>query len=270
MRYVTVLSVAGSDCSGGAGLQADIKTVSALRCYAASAVTAVTAQNSRGVRSVLPVPAEMVRAQLEAVADDLEIDAVKIGMLAREDVIAAVADFLETRRLPVVLDPVLVSSSGFPLLEPTAVDLLCARLLPLATLVTPNLPESELMAGMEAIGRGQMEEAGRKIVAKGCRAALVKGGHLKGTDMTDVLVDSEGGVSVFQADKVETKNTHGTGCALSSAIAAYLARGFALKQAVERAKAYVRAALSAGKDVNAGKGHGPMDHFFNPHKLIIK
>lgn len=270
MKYVTVLSIAGSDCSGGAGLQADVKTISALGCYAAAAVTAVTAQNTCGVRSVLPVPPEMVRAQLEAAGEDMEIDAVKIGMLADGGVVETVADFIGRLSVPVVLDPVLLSSSGFPLLDPAALDLLCTRLLPHVAIITPNLPEAAVLSGVQAESCEAMVEAGRRIVSMGCGAALVKGGHLKGKEMTDVLVGSEGAVSVFRAEKVETKNTHGTGCALSSAIASYLACGFDLRQAVGKAKTYVRAALTAGKDVTTGKGHGPMNHFFSPQKLKIK
>lgn len=271
MEYVTVLSIAGSDCSGGAGLQADLKTISALGCYATTVVTAVTAQNSCGVKSVFPVPPQMVKAQLDAVAEDLRIDAVKIGMLANEGIISTVADFIESHVFPVVLDPIMVSSSGFSLLDHLAIDLLCKRLLPVSTLVTPNLPEASLLADMVVDNSEAMIIAGKRIVAMGSKAVLIKGGHLREKVMTDVLVANSGKeVSIFKAEKVETRNNHGTGCTLSSAIAAYLARGATLKQAVKSAKEYVSGALAAGKDVETGKGHGSMNHFFNPQKLIIK
>ena len=260
MKYTTVLSIAGSDCSGGAGIQADIKTISALGCYAASIVTAVTVQNTCGVKNVYPIPAQIVKEQIQAVTEDMQIDALKIGMVTDEGIIAVIADFLSSNRLPAVFDPVLVSSSGYSLVKPEALHVMRDRLIPHCTLVTPNLPEAEILSGIPIRNIEDMANAGRHILTYGCRSVLIKGGHLEGGDMTDILV----------CGNINSANTHGTGCTLSSAIAAYIGQGVSLPEAVGLGKKYLTDALFYGKDVTIGKGHGPLNHFFNPKKLMIK
>ena len=188
MKYTTVLSIAGSDCSGGAGIQADIKTISALGCYAASIVTAVTIQNTCGVKNIYPIPAQIVKEQIQAVTEDMQIDALKIGMVTDEGIIAVIADFLSSNRLPAVFDPVLVSSSGYSLVKPEALHVMRDRLIPHCTLVTPNLPEAEILSGIPIRNIEDMANAGRQILTYGCRSVLIKGGHLEGGDMTDILV----------------------------------------------------------------------------------
>lgn len=272
MKYVTVLSIAGSDCSGGAGIQADIKTISAVGCYAAAVVTAVTVQDTRGVKEVYPVPARIVGEQIRAVTEDMQVNAVKIGMVADESTMAVIADFLSGNRVPSVLDPVLASSGGYSFSAPGIPDVMLDHLIPCCTLVTPNLTEAATLSGLPVRDEAGMATAGHRILARGCRAVLVKGGHLDGDDMTDILVcgDAPEGIRRYRATKISSANTHGTGCTLSSAIAAYLGQGFPLPEAVERGKKFLTEALLAGKDVAAGKGHGPLNHFFNPRKLIIK
>ncbi len=272
MRYVTVLSIAGSDCSGGAGIQADIKTISAIGCYAAGVVTAVTVQNTRGVKGIYPVPPQIVGEQIQAVAEDMRIDALKIGMTTDEGVIAVIAGFLSGNRITTVFDPVLASSGGCPLASPGALDAMRDRLIPLCTLVTPNLPEAEMLSGMPIRNEEDMAEAGRRILACGCQSVLVKGGHMEGDDTTDILIcgDAPGDIRRYRSSRISSANTHGTGCTLSSAIAAYVGQGLPLPEAVNQGKKYLTEALLSGKDVTVGKGHGPLNHFFNPKKLIIK
>ena len=272
MEYTTVLSIAGSDCSGGAGIQADIKTISALGCYAASIVTAVTVQNTCGVKNVYPVPAQIVKEQIQAVTEDMQIDALKIGMVTDGGVIAVIADFLSCNRLPAVFDPVLVSSSGYPLVRPEALQIMRDRLIPHCTLVTPNLPEAEILSGIPIRDMEDMANAGRHILTCGCRSVLIKGGHLEGSDMTDVLVcgNTSEDIHRYHSARINSANTHGTGCTLSSAIAAYIGQGVSLPKAVGLGKEYLTDALFYGKDVTIGKGHGPLNHFFNPKKLMIK
>ena len=188
MKYTTILSIAGSDCSGGAGIQADIKTISALGCYAASIVTAVTVQNTCGVKNVYPIPAQIVKEQIQAITEDMQIDALKIGMVTDESIIAVIADFLSANCFPVVFDPVLVSSSGYSLVAPEALHAMCDRLIPHCTLMTPNLPEAEILSGIPIRDIEDMANAGRHILTYGCRSVLIKGGHLDWGDMTDILV----------------------------------------------------------------------------------
>lgn len=272
MKYTTVLSIAGSDCSGGAGIQADIKTISALGCYAASIVTAVTVQNTCGVKNVYPIPAQIVKEQIQAVTEDIQIDALKIGMVTDEGIIAVIADFLSSNRLPAVFDPVLVSSSGYSLVKPEALHVMRDRLIPHCTLVTPNLPEAEILSGIPIRNIEDMANAGRQILTYGCRSVLIKGGHLEGGDMTDILVcgNTPEDIHRYHSAKINSANTHGTGCTLSSAIAAYIGQGVSLPEAVGLGKKYLTNALFYGKDVTIGKGHGPLNHFFNPKKLMIK
>ncbi|MGE3644963.1 MAG: bifunctional hydroxymethylpyrimidine kinase/phosphomethylpyrimidine kinase [Beijerinckiaceae bacterium] len=253
-----VLSIAGSDPSGGAGIQADLKTFAALGCYGMAAITALTAQNTQGVTGVHVPPADFIARQIDAIFADVEVHAVKIGMLATGEIVQAVADRLRTHGAKnVVLDPVLVATSGDSLGAPDVVDAMLEHLFPLATLVTPNLPEAERLAG---IADTSAESLCRALLAKGCRAVLVKGGHVKSASADDVLGD-ETGLRTLTGPWVDTKNTHGTGCTLSSAIAAHLAKGHTLQDAVSASKIYLTAALEASDRLAVGNGHGPVHHF---------
>ena len=256
------VTIAGSDSGGGAGIQADLKTFSALGVYGASVITALTAQNTLGVTGIHDVPPAFVAAQMDAVFSDLRVDAVKIGMLSRPEVIAAVAEGLDRYGLStVVLDPVMVAASGDRLLVPEAIDSLRRDLLPRAMLITPNLPEAAaLLDETPATDVGATRRQAERLVALGARAVLIKGGHGEGPDSIDVLLDDEGFFE-FSAPRVATRNTHGTGCTLSSAIAAGLARGLALRPAVEAAKAYLTSAIGAADRLEIGRGHGPVHHF---------
>lgn len=256
------LTIAGSDSSGGAGIQADLKTFTALGVYGASVITALTAQNTRGVSGVLAVPPAFTRAQIDAVAGDLDVTAVKTGMLGDRDTVRAVVAGLKAHRLrPLVVDPVMVATSGDPLLAPDAVAAVRDELLPLADLVTPNLPESArlLDAPRQAADEAEMIAHARAILALGPSAVLLKGGHGEGAEALDILVDGSGVVRLARP-RVATGNTHGTGCTLSAAIAAGLAAGLDLRAAVTAGKGFVWEALTAGADMRIGGGHGPVDH----------
>jgi len=258
MTPPVALTIAGSDSGGGAGIQADLKTFAALGVFGASALTALTAQNTVGVRDVHGVPVEFVDAQIDAVLDDLDVRAVKTGMLATAPIIEAVAARLPAHRHgPVVLDPVMIAKSGDLLLEPAARSALMKAMLPLADLVTPNLPEAAALAGMTVDDERAMVEAARRILGLGPRAVLVKGGHLADS-ATDVLWDGRD-LTRFPAPKLDSPNTHGTGCTYSSAIAAGLARGRALRDAIVEGKAFVTAAIREG--FPAGQGVGALRHF---------
>jgi hydroxymethylpyrimidine/phosphomethylpyrimidine kinase len=256
------LTIAGSDSSGGAGIQADLKTFAALGVYGASAITALTAQNTQGVDAVLVVPPDFVARQIKVVARDLDIRAVKIGMLATSEIIEAVAERLKTLAdVPIVLDPVMVAASGDVLLDEDAIETLRTVLLPCATLITPNLPEAaKLLDGSEAKNEREMRAQAETLRVFGAGAVLIKGGHAKGPEAIDLLVDGEGELRLT-APRVETENAHGTGCTLSSAIAAELAKGASLRQAATRAKAYVTAALECAGELRIGEGRGPVHHF---------
>jgi hydroxymethylpyrimidine/phosphomethylpyrimidine kinase len=254
-----VLIVAGSDSGGGAGIQADIKTVTALDGYAATAITALTAQNTQGVFGVLPVNPEFVRQQIDLVLDDIGADVVKTGMLHDEGIINALADALQNHGEPIklVVDPVMVAKGGAPLIDPAAVAALKRRIISLATIITPNLPEAEKLAGMTIRTVDDMEHAATALLTLGCEAALVTGGHLESEILTDVLATS-GGVRFFRSQRIATKHTHGTGCTLASAIATGLAQGMDIAASVERARAYVRRAIETAPGL--GHGHGPVNH----------
>lgn len=257
------LTIAGSDSSGGAGIQADLKTFTALGVYGASVLTALTAQNTRGVDDVLPIPPAFVRAQIDSVLSDLDVKAAKTGMLANADVILAVAEILEgNAEIPLVCDPVMVATSGDVLLEPDAIGALRERLIPRASLLTPNIPEAARLLGCpEATDLDEMARQAEVLRAFGCAAVLLKGGHGSGKTATDILAHA-GGIVPLEAPRIETPNTHGTGCTLSAAIAALLAAGEPLEQAVRRAKAFVWSALEAGAHCQIGHGSGPVDHLF--------
>ena len=255
----TALTIAGSDSSGGAGIQADIKTMSALGVYAESVITALTAQNTTGVQGVVPTDPEFVLLQMESVFADICPDAVKIGMLPTAEVVRAVARGLSRfKARNVVLDPVMVATSGAALSEAPAVEALL-ELLPQATVVTPNIPEAEVLSGMGISSKEDMLAAAYAIQLKGAKAVLVKGGHLAG-EADDVLLEPDGSLSWLSAERVETKNTHGTGCTLSSAIASYLAKGESLKRAVALSKQYLTRAIK--ENPGLGKGNGPVNHLF--------
>lgn len=256
------VTIAGSDSGGGAGIQADLKTFSALKVYGASVITALTAQNTQGVQAIHDVPADFIAAQMDSVFSDLKVDAVKIGMLSQVGVIETVAAGIERHGISrVVLDPVMVAASGDRLLSEDAIAALRNVLLPHAAIVTPNLPEAAAILGEDiAQDEETMRDQGRRILAMGPSAVLIKGGHGSGAESTDLLIESTN-VHRFPAPRIATKNTHGTGCTLSSAIAAKLAQGSTLHPAVEAAKAYISAAIAAGRNLDIGQGHGPVHHF---------
>ena len=262
MTMPIALTIAGSDSSGGAGIQADLKTFAALGVYGASVITALTAQNTSGVSGIHQVPADFVTAQIDAVLGDLDVKAVKIGMVAQLATIDAIVKAIE-RWSPkhIVLDPVMVATSGDRLLAADAVEALRTRLIPRASLITPNLPEAAaLLDEPVATSEAAIESQGRRLLAMGCPAVLIKGGHGQGTESIDYLV-SGNGVIALAAPRIATKNTHGTGCSLSSAIAAGLAKGEDMETAVRKAKAWVSAAIAAADRLDVGHGHGPIHHF---------
>lgn len=255
-----VLSIAGSDSSGGAGIQADIKTIAAHRLFAETAITALTAQNTLGVTGVLDIDPAFVAAQIDAVFEDIRPAAVKVGMVSSAAIIAVIADRLQAHDAKnIVVDPVMVATSGARLIDESAVRALTERLLPLADVVTPNMPEAAVLCGFEVKDEESMERAARQLASAGRAAVLVKGGH-RADRADDVLVSAEGEVTWLRAPRVATENAHGTGCTLSSAIACGLARGFSVEQAVRSAKDYVHGALAAG--LNLGKGSGPLNHMW--------
>jgi hydroxymethylpyrimidine/phosphomethylpyrimidine kinase len=256
------LTIAGSDSSGGAGIQADLKTFAALGVYGASVITALTAQNTSGVSGIHAVPSDFVTAQIDAVFGDLKVKAVKIGMVAQLATVHVIAAGL-TRWAPrhVVLDPVMVATSGDRLLDSGAVEALRTTLIPRASLITPNLPEAAaLLDEPVAESRAAIESQGQRLLAMGCRMVLIKGGHGQGAESIDYLVGGEG-VTALAAPRIATRNTHGTGCSLSSAIAAGLARGEDLETAVRHAKTWISAAIAAADRLDVGHGHGPIHHF---------
>ena len=256
------VTIAGSDSSGGAGIQADLKTFSALGVYGASVITALTAQNTRGVTAIHDVPPDFITAQMDAVFSDLKVEAVKIGMLSRPAAIEAVAAGLARHDArQVVLDPVMVAASGDRLLAPEAIDVLRRVLIPRARLITPNLPEAAaLLDGPVAANEAEMRQQGERLLALGANAVLMKGGHGEGRESVDLLVEPTA-VARFTAERVATRNTHGTGCTLSSAVAAGLAKGRDLAAAVGEAKTYVTACIAAADRLQIGSGHGPTHHF---------
>lgn len=254
-----VLIVAGSDSSGGAGIQADIKTVTALGGYAATAIAALTAQNTRGVFGVLDVPESFIRQQIELVLEDIGVDAIKTGMLSRPSVIEMLADVIaeQAADVPLVVDPVMVAKGGSKLLGDDALEAMRTRLIPLARVITPNIPEAEVLTGRTIKGVSDMIEAGRQLLALGPQAVVVKGGHLEGDSLTDALI-TEGCVDLFQGQRIDTPHTHGTGCTMASAIATGLAQGLSLSDSLARAREYVRIAIATAPGL--GHGHGPLNH----------
>lgn len=266
--YPRVLSIAGSDCSGGAGIQADIKTISACGAFAMSAVTAVVDENTVGVTGIWAVPPEFVCGQIRSCLEDIGADAIKIGMLGTPELVQAVARQLRESAagVPIVLDPVMVAQSGDRLVGDEAAEALKGELIPMAAVITPNLPEASVLLGRPIRRAADLREGAAELCRRfGCAAALVKGGHLEeGEDSDDLLYESaDGGRWVeYPGERIATRNNHGTGCTLSSAIAAHLALGYPLEEAVRRAKAYITGAIRSGAGYKVGKGHGPVDHFW--------
>ncbi|MGM9734154.1 MAG: bifunctional hydroxymethylpyrimidine kinase/phosphomethylpyrimidine kinase [Prevotella sp.] len=281
-KYIAVLTIAGSDCSGGAGIQADIKTISALGCYAASAITAITVQNTQGVTAVHAVPPEIVAGQIRAVMDDIKPKVVKIGMVNDADTIKAIADALADYDIEhIVVDPVMVSTSGSKLMQDDAIEVFIEKLLPISTLITPNIYEAEILAGKKITDEESFHDVAGEILSKGAESVLIKGGHKEGDTKVDRLYSagrktesrfSELSIMFgdsFESETVETRNTHGTGCTLSAAIASNLAMGLGINQAIDKAKYWLTSALIAGADVEIGGGHGPVNHFYAPKKMRI-
>lgn len=266
MKYPIVLSIAGSDPSGGAGIQADIKAASACGCFAATAIVAVVDENTVGVYGVHPIPVDFVTGQIRSVLDDIGADAVKIGMLHSSELILAVRDVLKEKKVKnIVLDPVMVATSGDALLLPEAVATLRDELVPMATVITPNLPEAEMLLGRKIEpSREEFEKAARQLGRDGTVSVFLKAGHVDGDEITDIFYDASTDRCLpLTTKKVNTVNTHGTGCTLSSAIASYLAKGLPLAEAAKAAKEYIHGAITAGADYEIGHGHGPVCHFFN-------
>lgn len=263
-QYYKVLTIAGSDSGGGAGIQADIKTISAMGCFAASAITAVTVQNTLGVEAVHPIPLDILRGQIDAVLSDIGADAVKIGMLHSAEVVEVVTEALERHNITnVVLDPVMVSTSGHRLIEESAIDTLRSVLLPRSRVITPNLPEAEILLGHAISSAEEFPAAARELSQGGKVSVLLKAGHLTDGDVVDVFYNAEEDtLTPLHSKRITTPNTHGTGCTLSSALAAALARGMQLTEAAEAAKEYIASAILSGADYSIGHGHGPVDHFW--------
>lgn len=269
--YPIALSIAGSDSSGGAGIQADLKTFSSLGVYGTTAITAITAQNTQGVHSQLAIAPQMVYDQIIAVMEDLNPSVIKIGMLSNSEIVCAVAEALSQYQLPIILDPVIVSSSGHRLLSIEAQESVKERLLPLSTLVTPNIPEMEALTSVTLSTYKDKERAAHYLIELGAKAILLKGGHEEGDTKSDTLFSaSPTGIkaSTFTSQTIHTKNIHGTGCTLSAAIAAFIARGESINEAIAKAKSYISDAIRAGADVAIGNGFGPVNHGFNPLKMV--
>ena len=280
--YPKVMSIAGSDSSGGAGIQADLKTFSALGVYGATAITAITAQNTQGVNSQFALEPQMVYDQIAAVMDDIEPSVVKIGMLSNTAIVEAVAKALhDYRPYFIILDPVIVSSTGHRLLSIEAQETIKEKLIPIADLLTPNIPEMKALTDSSLSSLEEKKEAAQQLFNLGAKAILLKGGHEEGEVKKDYLFfnglkakdkslkSASESMSEYASETVVTKNTHGTGCTLSSAIAAFIARGLSLEDAISEAKNYVTGAIRAGADINIGKGIGPVNHAFNPQKMIV-
>lgn len=270
--YPVVLSIAGSDSSGGAGIQADIKTFAALGVYGATAITAITAQNTLGVHAQHAIPPQMVHDQIVATMDDLAPSVVKIGMLANVAIVDTVAKALSSYSTPIILDPVIVSTSGHRLLSAEAEKSIIRRLLPITELLTPNIPEMEALADMSIATLDDKTRAAEQLFRYGAKAILLKGGHEQGDAKCDILfTQTSAGIqsTTFTSETIDTRNTHGTGCTLSSAIAAYVARGCNIAEAIFNAKEFVTEAIRHGADIRIGHGFGPVNHGFNPQKMLI-
>jgi hydroxymethylpyrimidine/phosphomethylpyrimidine kinase len=270
-QYPRVLSIAGSDSGGGAGIQADLKTFSALGCFGMTAITALTAQNTCGVRAIYGIPPQMLQDQIDAVVEDIGVDAVKIGMLHSPEIVRTVAQTIDKHRLTkVVFDPVMVATSGAVLIDQGAIDVLVQELFPRVAVITPNLDEAALLVGKPLHCEADMELAAQVLLQRGAAAVLIKGGHLAGDVVSDLLLQADGSKLWMRSARIPSANTHGTGCSLSSAIAAHLALGATLQEAVQGGRDFVRGALEAGALVRTGKGSGPLNHGFAPKPMHLK
>ncbi|MEY4676804.1 MAG: bifunctional hydroxymethylpyrimidine kinase/phosphomethylpyrimidine kinase [Pseudomonadota bacterium] len=270
-QYARVLSIAGSDSGGGAGIQADLKTFSALGCYGMTALTALTAQNTQGVQAIQGIPASFLKAQLQSVLDDIGVDAVKIGMLHTPDMVEVVAWAIDHYQLTqVVLDPVMVATSGDRLIAEETVAVLVRELFPRVQLVTPNLDEAALLLGRPLREVNQLDTAAADLLAMGATAVLLKGGHVQGNEVVDILTVADQAPEVFSSARIHSHNVHGTGCSLSSAIAAHLALGHNLSSAVSHARQFILQAIATGAQVRTGQGHGPLNHGFGPQVMHVK
>jgi hydroxymethylpyrimidine/phosphomethylpyrimidine kinase len=270
MHYPRFLTIAGSDSSGGAGIQADIKTASALGCYAMTALTALTAQNTCGVSAIHAVPVDFLKAQIQAVMDDIGVDALKIGMLHAPEVVEVVAWAIRHYGIrKVVLDPVMVSANGDPLITPETVDILVRELFPLASVITPNLDEAAFLLQRPLTDKPALEEAARDLLAMGAPTVLLKGAHLPGEQITDIFAGADGTWLRMEGPRIASTNIHGSGCTLSSAVASYLALGLPLEEAVKAGRNYILKAIAAGASVKTGHGQGPLNHGFAPIPLHI-
>ena len=264
-RYARVLTIAGSDSGGGAGIQADLKTFAALGCYGMSAITALTAQNTMGVQGIHAVPASFLKAQIQSVMDDIGADALKIGMLHEPGIVEVVAWAIDHYNIrQVVLDPVMVATSGDRLIAQETVQILVRELFPRVTVVTPNLDEAQLLLGQAIANAQALDAAAQGLLAMGARAVLLKGGHLASDEVVDVLVQVQGPTRRLASTRIPSRNVHGTGCTLSSAIAAHLALGHGLEEAVVLARTFILSAIDQGAQVQTGQGHGPLNHGFSP------
>jgi hydroxymethylpyrimidine/phosphomethylpyrimidine kinase len=270
-RYPTALTIAGSDSGGCAGIQADLKTFSSLGVFGTSAITAVTAQNTTEVRYVEVLSSKIIKKQLEAVLDDIAVDAVKTGMLPSVEIIKLVASVIDQYNFPAVIaDPVMVATSGARLVSPSVVAAFKNYMYNRITLITPNISEAEALSGLKINSERNMHEAANILLEQGCPAVLIKGGHTQSTDSTDILFRANKEPVPFSVPRIDSRNLHGTGCTFSSAITAYAALGQDLENAVRLAKNYISCAIHAGKDITTGKGYGPVNHFFKPQSLKTK
>lgn len=269
--YPIVLSIAGSDSGGGAGIQADLKTISALGCFGTTAITALTAQNTLGITDIHPIPVDFVKVQINAVMDDLKPSAIKIGMVHSAELAVGIAEVLSKYPdVPIIFDPVMVATSGDRLIAGDIVETLKEHLFPVAELLTPNMDEAAVLAGIEIRTLSDMRVAALRIMRYGCNSVLIKGGHLKGPDLFDVYLDKEDNERIYRSSAVDTINTHGTGCSLSSAIASFIALGNDINTSITNSKNYIQNAIEQGRNVKTGSGHGPINHFFDPQKLYKK
>lgn len=274
-RYIVTLSIAGSDSSGGAGIQADIKTMSALGCFAATAITSITVQNTLGVTDIQDIEPRIVAGQIRAVMNDIHPAAIKIGMVSDSRTICAIAETLHSydNLPPIIIDPVMVSTSGSRLMQQDAIETFKKELMPMATLLTPNIAEAEVLSGCNIKNIDSIDKAAQLILSQNCNTVLIKGGHLE--EKTDRLYartghDAASLIASYHHDNINSANTHGTGCTLSSAIVAFMARGEKLEDAIRLAKEYVSKAIASGAEINIGRGAGPVNHFFNPQKMIVR
>ncbi|WP_134089241.1 bifunctional hydroxymethylpyrimidine kinase/phosphomethylpyrimidine kinase [Olivibacter sp. XZL3] len=268
-KYPTVLTIAGFDGSGGAGIQGDIKTISALGCFATSVLTALPVQNTQGVKSIYPIPCQAVDDQLTTILEDIFPDAIKIGMVHTGALVETIVEaFAQHPKVPLVFDPVMVATSGHRLIESETITTIVDNLFPIADLITPNIDEAAVLAEMPIRTPDDMYVAGEKIRRLGCKAVLLKGGHLDSDTITSLYFDHNGHVHAYDSSKLQTNNTHGTGCTLSSAIASYLAQGLSMHESVTAGLAYTHQAIMNGMDVLTGRGNGPLNHFFDPQQSI--